>query len=71
MPPKPDFIMPTDEEDAVINRGIAGDLDTLPDAAWVCCSAGRGTRGERLYAWLYCPMADLEAAEYFDMLTGP
>lgn len=27
MPRKPEFIMPTDEEDARINRGIASDLD--------------------------------------------
>ncbi|GAA4492580.1 IS701 family transposase [Gluconacetobacter tumulicola] len=45
-------------------------VDTLPDAAWVRCSAGRGTKGERLYDWLYCPMADLEAAEYSGTITG-
>jgi len=28
MPRKPEFIMPTDEEDARINRGIASDLDS-------------------------------------------
>ena len=32
-------------------------IKALPDEAWVRCSAGRGTRGERLYDWLYCPMA--------------
>ena len=45
-------------------------IKALPDEAWVRCSAGRGTRGERLYDWLYCPMADLEAAEFSDTSTG-
>ncbi|GAA4475885.1 hypothetical protein GCM10023157_05620 [Gluconacetobacter asukensis] len=45
-------------------------IKTLPDEAWVRCSAGRGTKGERLYDWLHCPMADLEADEYSDTSTG-
>lgn len=45
-------------------------INTLPDEAWVRCSAGHGTKGERWYDWLYCPMADLHASEYADTLTG-
>lgn len=45
-------------------------IKTLPDEAWVRCSAGHGTKGERLYDWLYCPMADLQASDYSDALTG-
>jgi SRSO17 transposase len=33
-------------------------------------SAGDGTKGERLYDWAYCELADLEAAEYSDEGTG-
>lgn len=45
-------------------------IKTLPDEAWVRRSAGHGTKGERWYDWLYCPMADLQASEYSDTLTG-
>ncbi|MFT9291841.1 transposase, partial [Gluconobacter oxydans] len=45
-------------------------IKTLPDEAWVRCSSGHGTKGERLYDWLYCPMADLQASDYSDTLTG-
>jgi len=45
-------------------------IKTLPDETWVRRSAGHGIRGERWYDWLYCPMADLQASEYSDTLTG-
>ncbi|CDG39713.1 Mobile element protein [Asaia bogorensis] len=40
-------------------------IKMLPDEAWIRCSAGHGTRGDRWYDWLYCPMADLQASEIF------
>jgi SRSO17 transposase len=33
-------------------------------------SAGQGTKGERLYDWAYCPLADLDAAEYDATVPG-
>lgn len=45
-------------------------VKTLPDEAWIRCSAGHGTRSERWYDWLYCPMADLQASDYADTLIG-
>jgi SRSO17 transposase len=38
--------------------------------AWQRLSAGEGTKGERLYEWAYCELADLEAAEYDENRTG-
>jgi SRSO17 transposase len=46
---------------------IAEDLD--PDA-WQRLSAGEGTKGERLYDWAYCELADLDASEYEGPATG-
>lgn len=44
--------------------GEARDIaDALPADAWVRLSAGHGTKGERLYDWIYRPLADLDAAE--------
>jgi SRSO17 transposase len=37
--------------------------DGLGPAAWQRLSAGTGTKGERLYDWAYCELADLEAGE--------
>lgn len=48
-------------------EAIADNLDPL---AWQRLSAGDGTKGERLYDWAYCELADLEAAEYSDEGTG-
>jgi SRSO17 transposase len=42
----------------------------LPASAWVRLSAGEGTKGPRLYDWAYLELADLEAAEYDDSLSG-
>jgi SRSO17 transposase len=38
--------------------------------AWHRLSAGAGAKGERLYEWAYCALADLEAAEYDENRTG-
>jgi SRSO17 transposase len=42
----------------------------LDDAAWQRLSAGEGTKGERLYDWAYCELADLEAADFEASWTG-
>jgi len=49
-------------------EAIAADLDP---AAWRRLSAGEGTKGPRLYDWAYLELADLEAAEDDDRLSGP
>jgi SRSO17 transposase len=46
---------------------IAGNLDP---AAWCRLSAGAGGKGERLFDWAYLELADLEAAEYNQTLSG-
>jgi SRSO17 transposase len=46
---------------------IAEELD---ESAWQRLSAGAGTKGERLYDWAYCELADLEADEYNASLPG-
>jgi SRSO17 transposase len=51
--------------------GEAKDIaETLPTQAWTRLSAGHGTKGERLYDWACCPLADLDAAEYDAPLPG-
>ncbi len=46
---------------------IAKELDV---SAWHRLSAGEGTKGARLYDWAYCPLAELDAAEYDPNATG-
>ena len=46
---------------------IAGTLDP---SAWHRLSAGAGAKGERLFDWAYLELADLEAAEYNETLSG-
>jgi SRSO17 transposase len=46
---------------------IAHDIDP---SLWRRLSAGDGTKGARLYDWLYCGLADLDAAEYDDERAG-
>src|SRR3712207_4366952 len=46
---------------------IAQELDP---GAWTRLSAGDGTKGARLYDWAYVELADLEADEYNEALTG-
>src|SRR6478609_509632 len=43
----------------------------LPASAWARLSAGEGTKGARLHDWAYLELADLEAAECGDGLSGP
>ena len=42
----------------------------LEEGAWQRLSAEDGTKGERLYDWAYCELADLDAAEYNEALSG-
>ena len=42
----------------------------LPASAWARLSAGEGTKGLLLHDWAYLELADLEAAEYDDGLSG-
>lgn len=46
---------------------IAG---SLPEAAWQRLSAGIGTKGERLYDWAYCELADLGPGNYGATWSG-
>src|SRR3954452_13833104 len=46
---------------------IAGALDP---SAWRRLSAGAGAKGERLFDWAYLELADLEATEYNESLSG-
>lgn len=51
--------------------GEAKDIaQNLPEEAWQRLSAGTGTKGERLYDWTYCELADLDADEYDENRTG-
>lgn len=49
-------------------RRIAGPAGAvaqgLPDSDWLRLSAGKGTKGARLYDWAYLELADLDAAGY-------
>lgn len=47
--------------------GIAQDL---PPAQWRRLSAGEGSKGPRLYDWAYVELADLDASEYDESLSG-
>jgi SRSO17 transposase len=42
----------------------------LAPSAWVCLSAGEGTKGARLYDWAYVELADLEADAFHPPLSG-
>jgi SRSO17 transposase len=44
--------------------------EILPEAAWRRLSAGDGTKGERLHDWVYLELADLDAGDYDEALTG-
>jgi SRSO17 transposase len=48
-------------------EAIAEDLDP---SAWQRLSAGIGSKGERLYTWAYCELADLDAADYDESHSG-
>src|SRR3954462_6160021 len=53
---------------------VAGTAEQIAKAlaseAWSRLSAGEGTKGARLYDWAYLELADLEAEEYNEDLTG-
>ena len=42
----------------------------LPKNAWRRLSSGEGTKGPRLHDWAYLELADLDAGEYSNTLTG-
>jgi SRSO17 transposase len=51
--------------------GTAAEIaDDLEPSAWRRLSAGSGTKGERRHEWAYLELADLEAAEYNESLSG-
>src|ERR671910_1669233 len=57
--------------DKPLVAGAAEEIaQALPASAWVRLSAGKGSKGARLYDWAYLELADLEAAEYDDGLSG-
>lgn len=50
---------------APLIAGEAKDIaQDLPAEVWQRLSAGLGTKGERLYDWAYCPLADLDDEEF-------
>jgi SRSO17 transposase len=53
-------------------RGTAEEIaQSLSKSAWRRMSSGEGTKGPRLHDWAYLELADLDAGEYSDTLTGP
>jgi SRSO17 transposase len=57
--------------DKPLRAGTAEEIARgLGDTAWQRLSAGAGSKGERLYDWAYCELADLEASEYDEARTG-
>jgi SRSO17 transposase len=51
--------------------GSAAEIaENLAKSAWRRLSSGEGTKGERLHDWAYLELADLDASEYNDSLTG-
>jgi SRSO17 transposase len=51
--------------------GTAAEIaQSLPKSAWRRLSSGEGTKGVRLHDWAYLELADLNADEYNDSLTG-
>ena len=57
--------------DKPLVAGTAEEIaQALPASAWIRLSAGEGTKGPRLHDWAYLELADLEAAEYDDSLSG-
>ncbi|WP_249688723.1 IS701 family transposase [Microvirga sp. 3-52] len=65
----------TDQFSSWIDKpAVAGTAEKIAQAlapeAWTRLSAGDGTKGARLYDWAYLELADLEAEEYNEDLTG-
>jgi SRSO17 transposase len=51
-------------------RRSQGHCADLAAETWKRLSAGYGTKGERLYNWAYCPLADLDADEFDAPVPG-
>jgi SRSO17 transposase len=52
-------------------RGTAATIaQSLPKTTWRRLSAGEGTNGARLHDWAYLELADLDAGEYSEALSG-
>src|SRR5215217_1087588 len=65
----------TDQFNSWIDKPeVAGTAEQIAKAlvpeTWQRLSAGDGTKGARLYDWAYVELADLEAKEYNEALTG-
>ncbi len=57
--------------DKPVVAGTAEEIAKGLDASvWKRLSAGEGTKGPRLHDWVYCELADLDAAEYDETRTG-
>ena len=57
--------------DKPLMAGTAEEIaQALPASAWAQLSAGDGTKGPRLHDWAYLELADLDAADYDDSLSG-
>jgi SRSO17 transposase len=53
-------------------RGTAEEIaQSLSKSAWRRMPSGEGTKGPRLHDWAYLELADLDAGEYSDTLSGP
>lgn len=54
-----------------IVAGTAKDIaESLPEDRWRRLSAGDGTKGERLYDWVYLDLADLDAGDFDASFSG-
>jgi SRSO17 transposase len=58
-------------QEALVGGTAADIAQSLAKSAWRRLSAGEGTKGPRLHDWAYLELADLDAGEYSDTLTGP
>ncbi len=54
----------------IVSGTAAAIAQSLPKEAWRRRSSGQGTKGPRLHDWAYLELADLDASEYNDSLTG-
>jgi SRSO17 transposase len=54
----------------LIGGSAAEIAQNLRKSAWRRLSSGEGTKGPRLHDWAYLELADLDASEYNDSLTG-
>lgn len=54
----------------VVSGSAAAIAQGLPKEAWRRFSSGEGTKGPRLHDWTYLELADLDASQYNDQLSG-